>query len=154
MAKIMYQGIDLMVCHDSYLKGFLDPIPPRISNCIGLRSEEFQDAIRGPVSGLAERMRVHADLLFSEYGEGEIEIFVEANGYYGDDHSLMFYLARYAEETEAQVKARVSLATQALALRTKATAKKKELAEAKKIEKLKASLAKLTEAERAELLKG
>jgi len=95
-----------------------------------------------------------AEARLSEYGDGDIEIEVEDTGQYSDHYTLVVSLVRKRYETEAEVKARISLVTDFLAAKEKAALQRKQAAENKKIEKLKASLAKLTEAERTELLKG
>ena len=154
MSRIMYQGSDLTTWADSSLRGLLDPKPRQVYDRIALNPTELEDTINGSLSGLAERVKNEAEILLQEYGDGEIEMSVENTGYYEDFYSIVFHLVRRGIETDEDAKARAFLATQALAVRAKASAKRKEAAEAKKIEKLKVSLAKLTEAERAELLKG
>jgi len=154
MSKIIYQGQDLTTCHDSYLRTLLNPNPRRVSNSRTLDGFEFTGAISGSLSKLPDRMKTLSDSILSAHGDGELEAEIGNTGFYCDSWSLVVRLVRPKFETEEEAKTRVSLATQALAARAKTAAKKKQLAEVKKIERLKASLSKLTEAERAELLKG
>lgn len=154
MKSFTYNGSDLSYCTKAQIDRWLNPEPLYHGKRTTLCHDEFQDAISGPINGLAARIKVYAEARLSEHGDGDIEIGVEDTGQYSDHYTLVVSLVRNRYETDTEVKARISLVTEFLATKEKAAAKRKEVAEAKKIEKLKAGLAKLTEAERAELLKG